>query len=104
MTPFTLATATSNATVSATSAGSASAATSFRTAGANRRQFRIVSPSTNAIAFLRLGNAAASPTATTSDLPILPGTVEVFTVADDHTHFSVYSTGATVYVTPGMGE
>lgn len=57
-----------------------------------------------AIAFARWGTGAQ--TATTSDMPLIPGVVEVFSkaYADDTFAAITSSSTATVYVTCGEGE
>lgn len=73
-------------------------------AGTAERTVRVASPAANATAFIRFGDSTVVATTTTS-MPLLPGTVEVFTVPGTHTHMAVITaTGtATVYATPGKG-
>ncbi len=69
----------------------------------NSAQARIANTGTN-VAFVRWG--ATAQTATTADMPILPGTVEVFSKDPSHLNFAaICASGetATVRVTPGEG-
>jgi hypothetical protein len=83
----------------------ASAATLIAGASLAERTIRIVAPPGNAaIAFITTGNSGAAAL-TTTGMPILPGTIEVFTIPGAHTHMAVItaSSTATLYVTPGKG-
>ena len=66
-------------------------------------QVRVASPADNEVAFIRFGGSGI--TAALTDLPILPGTVEVFTVQDAWTHIAaIGTTGSTLYFTRGDGQ
>lgn len=56
------------------------------------------------LAFLRTGIGAQ--TAVTTDIPIPPGVVEVFSVPANHTHAAAIcaSGSATLYITAGKGQ
>jgi len=63
----------------------------------------ISSLSANAVAFLKFGTSAV--TAAVTDTPILPGTVQVFTIPIDVTHVAAIGTTATtLYFTVGEGQ
>lgn len=65
---------------------------------------RVASAAGGQIAFIRFGSGA--PTAVATDMPILPGTVEIFTVGPAITHVAAITATATatLYFTPGQGE
>jgi len=91
-------------TTSASSSGSASAATALPCVG---QQARIVSASggTQVLAFIKFGDSTVA--ATTSDTPIIPGSDQIFTPPSVATHFSVIAASAsatTIRVTSGIGE
>lgn len=69
------------------------------------RQIMVTSPSANPLCFIKLGSGA-SLAATTSDTPILPGTVQTFGVidVDDHIAAIVASGTGTLYITIGDGN
>jgi hypothetical protein len=99
--PFTPAIPTVNAT---SGAGSSSAAVAM-TKVANNRQVLVTSASggTQGTAFIRFGASTVQADAT--DMPILPGTAQIFTLGAGQTHFAVFAAAATqVYVTSGNGE
>lgn len=70
-------------------------------------QIMVTSPSANAIAFIAFGISTTTvtiPTTSTNGCPILPGTVQVFTVPPGTTGVSVIgSTSSTLYFTAGDG-
>ena len=66
-------------------------------------QIRVASPATNSLAFIRFGTTGV--VATVNDLPILPGTVEVFTILPGATLVAgIGTTGTNLYFTGGDGE
>lgn len=72
-------------------------------------QVRIASLSGNAIAYIAFGIstvAVVAPTGTASNgVPILPGSVEIFTVPPNATSIATIGTAAnTLYVTAGDGQ
>lgn len=69
------------------------------------RQIMVTSLAANAATFIAFGTSAAVEAAVT-DTPILPGTVNVFTVPSAWTHVAaITATGtATLYFTSGDGE
>lgn len=81
------------------SASTTSAPAAIPTGNAALRIFN----STSAIAFFKTGSG--DQTATTTDTPVAPNSVEVFTVPESHNGFAcVLSTGTgTVYATRGEG-
>lgn len=70
-------------------------------------QIMVSSPVANAIAFIAFGISTTTvvvPTTSTNGCPILPGTVQVFTVPPGVTGVSVIgSTSSTLYFTAGDG-
>lgn len=70
-------------------------------------QIMVTSGAGNAIAFIAFGISSTTvviPTTTTNGCPILPGTVQVFTVPPTNTHVAVIgSTSSTLYFTRGDG-
>lgn len=87
--------------LSATGTSSQSAISGFpSTSGSG--VMRVVNAGT-AIAFIKWGSSA--PTATTADMPILPGAIEVFSVGTTTNVAAITASGtATVYFTPGNGQ
>lgn len=71
-------------------------------------QVMVSSLSGNAIAFIAFGTASTTvviPTTSTNGIPILPGTVQAFTVPPGTTHVAVIGTAAnTLYFTCGDGN
>ncbi len=66
-------------------------------------QVMVTSPAANAIAFINFGSS--SVTAAVTDTPVLPGTVQMFTIPQDVTNASaIGTTGTTLYFTSGEGE
>ena len=67
-------------------------------------QMRVCNIAGGQIAFVKFGTSAV--TAAVTDLPILPGTAEIFSVPRDATHVAaITSTStATLYVTSGDGQ
>lgn len=66
-------------------------------------QIMVTSASGNSIAFIKFGSS--SVTAALTDTPILPGTVQVFTVQDSMTTVAaIGTTGTTLYFTSGDGQ
>lgn len=66
-------------------------------------QVLVNSPSSNSIAFIKFDQVTV--VAAVTDTPILPGTVQVFTVPLDATHVAAIGTPATtLYFTSGEGE
>ena len=94
MNPF-----TPGATVSRTVSG-ASANVALNNAGA--MQVMVTSLAANEIAFIKPGTSAI--TAALTDTPILPGTVQVFTVPPGTTHMAAIGTSGTLYFTSGDGQ
>ncbi len=91
-------------TASASSSGSASAATSL---GKISQQALITSAAggTQVLAFIKFGDSAVA--AAVTDTPILPGSAQILTPPSTATHFSVIAASAsatTIYVTSGIGE
>jgi len=90
----------------AVSVTASSAATVLPTLRGN--QIMVSAPAGNVIAFIAFGTASTTvviPTTQTNGCPILPGTVQVFTVPPGSTHVSVIGTvGSTLYFTAGDGE
>lgn len=66
---------------------------------------RIVNDGTVTI-FFAIGYGTAATASATTSTPMLPGTTEVFTVAESATHISTIcaSGTSTVYATPGQGN
>lgn len=66
-------------------------------------QIRIASVAANAATFIRFGTVTVN--AAVTDVPILPGTVEVFTVPPGATHVAAITgtSTATLYFTAGDG-
>lgn len=67
------------------------------------KQVRIASLAANAAAFIRFGSSTV--TAAVTDVPILPGTVTIFSVGADVTHVAAITgaSTATLYFTSGQG-
>lgn len=67
-------------------------------------QLRVVNPVGNPMVFLKFGGSAVAAAAT--DIPMLPGTIEVFSLSSAQQFMSALSaTGSgTVYATLGRGE
>ena len=67
------------------------------------RSLRIVNSGTQNI-FLDFVTTTGTSVATTS-MPMLPGSIEVFTFGNDITHIAVIAgaVGSTIYITPGEG-
>ncbi len=67
-------------------------------------QVRIASEAGGAVSFIKFGKDS-SVTAATTDMPILPGTVEVFTRPPDSNYMAAITASgtATLYVTVGAG-
>lgn len=66
-------------------------------------QVRILSQSTNAILFVKFGDVTV--TAAVTDMPIIPGEVETFTIPPDATYAAAIGTTSTnVYFTCGDGS
>jgi hypothetical protein len=90
----------------AVSVTATSAATALPTLRGN--QVMVSAPAGNVIAFIAFGvsnTTVVVPTTQTNGCPILPGTVQVFTVPSTATHVSVIGTVAsTLYFTAGDGE
>lgn len=93
MNPF-----TPGATVSRTVSG-ASASVALGAGGG--LQVMVTSDPANSIAFIKFGESAV--TAALTDTPILPGTVQVFTIAATTTHVAAIGTAGTLYFTGGDG-
>lgn len=105
--PFTPSVGTTK-TLSASSSSSsvtfdAKDVTSATTLAGGHQVMRVYNAGTQ-IAFCRWGTGAQ--TATTSDMPVVPGVVEVFTKApSDNTFAGITSSStATVYITCGEGQ
>lgn len=94
MTPFTLGGATTTISATVASAGG--------TFDASTGRIRVINAGPNT-AFLRCGIGAQTAVAT--DVPILAGAIEVFSVPSNLTHAAAISPGgtATVYITSGTG-
>jgi len=70
--------------------------------GSAGAQIRIASPSANAIVYIAFGDS--SVVATTSDMPLLPGTVEMFTIVPGQYIAGITASGsATLSITSGRG-
>ncbi len=86
----------------------ASSAATILPLSTGARQIRVSSLAANAISFIAFGTASTTvviPTTTTNGCPILPGTVEMFTVGAGVTHVAVIGTlNNTLYFTSGDGE
>jgi hypothetical protein len=70
------------------------------------QQVLVTSPSggTQALAFIKFGDSTVTATANT-DVPILPGTTQIFTPPSTATHVAGVSAAATdLYFTSGIGE
>ncbi len=68
------------------------------------QQVMVSSPLANNIAFINFGTSSAV-TAAVTDTPILPGTVQVFTIPSDATHVAaIGSATTTLYFTRGDGQ
>lgn len=66
-------------------------------------QVMVTSAATNSLAFIKFG--ASTVEATTSDTPILPGTVQVFTIPSGTLYVAAIGTsGTTLYFTSGDGQ
>lgn len=66
-------------------------------------QVVVTSPGSSAIAFITIGDSAG--TAAVTDTPILPGTVQTFTIPTTATHVAAIGTaGTTLYFTVGEGQ
>ncbi len=92
-------------TIAVTATG-ASVATALPTTKGN--QVMVSSPGTNGIAFIAFGISTTTvviPTTATNGTPILPGSIQLFTVPASATHVSVIGTlNNTLYFTAGDGE
>jgi hypothetical protein len=65
-------------------------------------QVMVTSAAANSIAFIAFGTSAV--TAAVTDTPILPGTVQVFTIPHSVTHVAAIGTASTtLYFTSGEG-
>jgi hypothetical protein len=71
----------------------------------NQGRIRVYSAGPD-IGRIRTGVSSADAAAATTDVPIFPGAIEVFSIPSNHTHVSVIcaSGSTTVYVTTGIGE
>jgi len=101
MNPFTPgATATLSATTSSSNAALSNQAAAQNVGG---QQCRIAAPAGGSIAFIKFGTS--SVTAAVTDTPILPGSVEMFTIPANATHVAVITgtSTQTLYVTTGYG-
>jgi len=100
MTPF-LPDKAVTVTVSATTSSSRGAIT-FAGSKATFPQARVYNAGSVAV-FVEFGSSTVA--ATTADMPIAPGAVEVFTLEDGDTHMAAItaSSSASVYVTAGRG-
>lgn len=65
-------------------------------------QVMVSSLAANAIAFITFGTSAV--TAALTDTPVLPGTVQVFTIPPGTTHVAAIGTAGTLYLTRGDGS
>lgn len=71
--------------------------------GKPTNQVRVVSASGGTIAFIKFGSDS-TVTASVTDLPILPGAIEVFSIATTQTNVAAIGTsGTTLYFTSGEG-
>lgn len=80
--------------------------TTSRTAivpSAQAQQLRLAAPAGGAVVFVKVGNSAV--TAAVTDMPLLPGTIEMFSIGPQDTHIAAITAASTqsVYVTPGQG-
>lgn len=64
-------------------------------------QVIVSSPSTNAIAFIEFGDSTVTASASTGT-PILPGSIQTFTVGDA-TYVAAIGSAGTLYFTSGYG-
>lgn len=92
---------TPGSTVSVSATGTTSRVALPATRG---NQIRVAVAAGGSIAFVRFGTTAVN--ALVTDTPVLPGTIEIFTVPTGMTHVAgITSTGtATVYFTAGDGQ
>lgn len=88
-------------TISITVTGTASASTAADTSGA-WTQYRLVNSGSN-ITYIAIGSSTDTPVATTSHMPMLGNTVEVFTAQPNANFSAIGTTGNTLYITPGEG-
>lgn len=94
MNPF-----TAGPTVSRTVTGS----TAQVALGKPTNQVMVTSPSGGAIAFIKFGSDS-TVTAAVTDIPILPGTIQIFSIATTQTNVAAIGTsGTTLYFTSGEG-
>lgn len=98
MTPFAAGTVTASVTTS-------SAATALTSNACVDRQVIVTSPATSAaIAFIEFGTSASVTAAVATGIPILPGSVQTFSVGEATYVACITSTStATVYFTSGHG-
>ena len=82
------------------------AATSVALPSTGQRTLVVTSVAGGAVAFIRFGSAATGQDATTADMPILPGSVQVFSIGDLDTFVSAITGAATatLYFTSGQGQ
>jgi hypothetical protein len=82
-------------------ASSSSSRVALPTKPDKARTVRIAAPSGGTLTFIKFGDSTV--TAAVTDMPILPGTTEVFTL-DDATHVAaITATSQTIYATVGLG-
>lgn len=64
----------------------------------------VTSPATNPVVFIKFGTDPV--TAATTDTPILPGSIQIFSVTDTETGIGAITggTSGTLYVTIGEGQ
>jgi hypothetical protein len=86
------------------SAGASATSQQIKSKTGGEATVRIVVPSSGAMVYVAFGDSLVQ--ASSSSMPVLPGTFEVFGLTPGETYISVLSSGATtnVYVTVGRGE
>lgn len=89
-------------TFSATAGNATAVAVKLKDAG-SPCTVRIAIPAATALMYVKFGDSTVQATGT--DMPFLPGAIEVFQLMAGQTHMSVLSSGAsnTVYATTGLG-
>lgn len=72
---------------------------------AGNRQVTVTAPSGGAVAFIKFGTSIAVAAVVADDTPVLPGTVQVFTVPVGTTYAAAITAASTgiLYFTPGNG-
>lgn len=89
------------------SVSGAAAQHAVSTASISPKHLMITSPSTNPIIFILFATSQAAALAVaTTNTPILPGTVQIFTIPDGTTNIGAITSSAsgTLYCTNGEGQ